>query len=217
MRLPDVHLGAARSVSTSSSVGAGSIPALNIGLAIDELDVMRALRVTVTGSVLGTSLVGGELGHATIGVHLTEVHSTVQTARQLRHIHVKGELLVEKVEHAVLAVRRHQVSTRTNVPAVAVAGDEVELQGTGARSGDAVGATVVCTIEGAVCGAGSSIRAESCVPGVTRVAVCVAAGGVRPTPVGIKCDLGLLSCAAAGGRARLNGERRVCLGGDSTH
>lgn len=74
---PDVHLGAARSVSTSSSVGAGSVPALNIGLAIDELDVVGALRVTVTSTVLGTSLVVGELGHATIGIHLTEVDSAI--------------------------------------------------------------------------------------------------------------------------------------------
>lgn len=213
--LPDVHLGAARSISTSSSVGASSVPALNIGLAVDELDVVRALRVTVSGSVLGTSLVGGELGHATIGVHLTEVDSTVQAARQLRHIHVKGELLVEQVEHAVLGVRSHQVGTRTDVAAVGVLGDKVELQGTGARGGDAVGATVVCTIDRAVCGAGRAIWAERCVPGVARVAVCVSAGGVRPAPVGIKRDLGLLRLAAAGGRARLDGERRVCLGSES--
>lgn len=45
--------------------------------AVDELEVTGALAVAVSRSVLGTSSVGGVLGHATVGVHGNKVHSTV--------------------------------------------------------------------------------------------------------------------------------------------
>lgn len=51
--------------------------------AVDELEVTGALAVAVSRSVLGTSSVGGVLGHATVGIHGNEVHSTVQTALYL--------------------------------------------------------------------------------------------------------------------------------------
>jgi hypothetical protein len=47
---------------------------------VDELDVARALSVTVTGTVLGTSLVARVLGETTVLVHRGEVESTVETA-----------------------------------------------------------------------------------------------------------------------------------------
>lgn len=46
----------------------------------DELEVSRALSITVTGTKLGTSLVGWVLGKTTIGVHLDKVQGTVDTA-----------------------------------------------------------------------------------------------------------------------------------------
>lgn len=46
----------------------------------DELEVSRALSITVTGTKLGTSLVGRVLGKTTIGVHLDKVQGTVDTA-----------------------------------------------------------------------------------------------------------------------------------------
>lgn len=51
--------------------------------AVDKLEVTGALAVAVSRSVLGTSSVGGVLGHATVGVHGNKVHSTVQTALDL--------------------------------------------------------------------------------------------------------------------------------------
>lgn len=80
------------------------------------LDIVRALSITVTGTILGTSLVARVLGKTTISVHLNEVQSTVETAVKLGNVDVEGELLVEEVEHLVLGVGGvHEVDTATNV------------------------------------------------------------------------------------------------------
>ena len=46
----------------------------------NELEVSGALSITVTGTKLGTSLVGWVLGKTTIGVHLDKVQGTVDAA-----------------------------------------------------------------------------------------------------------------------------------------
>ena len=139
---------------------------VNAYLSINELQVTRALRVAVTGTVLGTCLVVGELGHATIGVHLDEVEGTVETAREVGHVDVESELLVEEVEGLVGGVVLHQIDTRTNV------GSSLERKGKGISGRrDAVGARVVCTVESAVLRASVAIGAQGRVPLVTRVAV----------------------------------------------
>ena len=109
-------------------------------LAVDKLDVVRALSVAVTSSVLGSSLVVGEAGLATVGVHLDEVESAVQAAGELRHVDVESELLVLEVEHLVLGVGRVQeVHTRADVGRVRAVGHELERKRVAAR-GDTVGA-----------------------------------------------------------------------------
>ena len=155
---------------------------------VNELDVTRALRVAVSSSVLGTSLVSWELGQATVGVHLGEVESTVQTARKVGNIDVEGELLVEKLEHLVGRVACHEVDTRTDV---LLGRSGHELEGEGVTAGrDTVGACintnqracpsqiessrhtgVVGAIEGTIRRASVGVRAERRVPGVTGVAV----------------------------------------------
>jgi hypothetical protein len=52
-------------------------------LSVDELDVLRTLSITVSGTILGTGLVARVLGHSSIGIHLSEVQSTVQSARKV--------------------------------------------------------------------------------------------------------------------------------------
>ena len=133
---------------------------------VNELDVLRALRVTVTSSVLGTSLVPREARHTTIGVHLREVERAVETAGKLGHVDREGELLVLEVERLVLGVGRvHEVDTRANVLLRGL-GDELERERvTGSR--DTVGALVVSAVERAVGRAGHIIGAERSVPGVT--------------------------------------------------
>lgn len=98
--LPDIHLRAASTIFARAGVAVilGGVPSLNVGLAVDELDVAGALSITVTGTVLGTSLVAGVLGKTTVEVHGDEVESTVQTAANVGDIDIKGELVAEELE-----------------------------------------------------------------------------------------------------------------------
>ena len=172
--LPDIHLVTAGAGATSASVSVvgGSAPALNVGLAVDELDVARALRVAVASAVLGTSLVRREARQAAVLVHLRQVERAVETARQVRHVHVERELLILKMKHLVLrlAARRHEVHARADVLAIRVVGDEFQGDGVAARA-DPVRAAVVCAIDSAVRRTGLCIGAEGGVPGVSIVAV----------------------------------------------
>jgi hypothetical protein len=110
---------------------------------VDELDISGALRIAVASSVLGTSLVVGVFGLATISVHLDEVESTVKTARKLGDIDIKRELAVEQVELLVVrgASGSHKVDTGTNVLLLSRS-DKLEGQGVTA------GGNTVSTYEG---------------------------------------------------------------------
>ena len=72
---------------------------------------------------------------------------------------------------------------------------------------------VVSTVDGAVLGAGSTVRAKAAVPAVACVAVGGAAGGVGPSPVGVEHNGTRLVGAAlsAGTSASLPCHLRVCL------
>ena len=145
------------------------------------------MRIAVTSSVFGTSLVGGESGHTTVSVHLREVKSAVKTTREVRNINVESEFLVEELEHLVRSVAGHHVHTGTNVLLLTV-GDKFEGECISA-GGDTVCARVVSTIESAVSSAGGAIWAESSIPGVAGVAVGVSSSGVEPAPVGVEDNL----------------------------
>lgn len=125
---------------------------------------MRALRIAVASSVLGTSFVGGELGHATILRHLREVESAVKSARKVRHIDIESELLVLQVEDLVAGLALEEVDAGTNVLLLAL-GDELESKRV-AGGGDTVSARVVGTIESAVLRARRTVGAQGGVPGV---------------------------------------------------
>jgi len=165
--LPDVHLVTAGASASSAGVivVGGSGPALNVGFAVDELDVLGALSVAVSSTVLGTGLVGG--GKTTICGHGHEVEGAVETASNLADIDVKRELLVLQVEHlVVLVLLVHKVDTGANI----AAGLELKAQRV-ARCLDAVGTRVVGTVKGAVRRTSGTVRAQSLVPGVASVAV----------------------------------------------
>ena len=201
-------------------------------LAVDELEITRALRVAVASAVLGASLVAWVLCHPTVRVHLGEVQSAVETAGELGNVDVEGELLVQQLEHVVARVRLHQVDTGPDV-LVGAGGHKVELE-RGAGSGDTVGTSVVGTVQSTVLRARGRRCADGSVPLVTGVAVGVAAGGemisqrydsrsarkhlrggVEPAPVGIENDLAVDVGAGTRRRACLPVQRRVnfcCLG-----
>ena len=178
-------------------------------LTVDELDILGALRIAVTGTELRTSLVGRELRETTILSHLDEVKSTVKTAGKVGHVDVEGELLVQELEHLVVGSVLHQVDTGADVGA----GDELEGERI-AASGDTVGASVVSTVNSAVLSASGGIRADAGIPSVAGVAVGVARGGVEPAPVSVEHDSSVQGRAAGSGTL-LRGELRVvlsCLG-----
>ena len=103
---------------------------------------MGALGITVTSTVLGTSPVGREAGGSAVCVHLDEVERAVETAWELRHVDVEGELLVRKVEHLILGVARvHEVHTGTDVRGVRAVRHELQREGV-ATCGDTVRACV---------------------------------------------------------------------------
>lgn len=164
----------------------GWLPAVDVGLAVDELQVTGALGVTVASSVPGTGLVAGVLGLATVGVHGDEVQGSVQAAGQLRDIDIEGELLTQELKHLVLRVRSHQEGTATDV-LVSALGDEAQLQGS-VIGRDAVGGLVVGAIDAAVGSAGLIIRAQVRVPLVAGVAVGRAGSVMSPAPVGVNSD-----------------------------
>lgn len=180
-------------------------------LSVDELDVLGALRVAVSGSVLSTGLVASVLGLSTIGVHGDKVQSAVQTAREPRNISVEGELLVLQVEELVLLVGLvHEVDTGSNVRA----SDELEVDRV-AAGGDTVGTRVVSTVKGAVGCASGTVWAVLSVPCLAGVAVGVATSIVDPTPVAVEHN-GVLLGSAARSSALLGGDLRVVLGGGGT-
>ena len=180
-------------------------------LAVDELDVSRALRVAVASTVFGTCLVGREPRHATILVHRREVECAIESTRKLGQIHVEGKLLVEDLEHLVFGVARHKVHTTADILPVTVGLNELEGERVTARC-NTVRPTIVGTFEGTVGCAALVIRAETRVPSVARVAVVVAALAVDPTPVGIENDASRYVTATTALCAFLPAERGVSFG-----
>jgi len=212
---PDIHLRTASTISSATGVGVSIrwVPSFNVGLSVDELDVVWALSIAVTGTILGTSLVVCILGLTTIGSHLSKVQSTVQTAGEVRNIDIESELLVVWFEHLILAVRVvHEVDTGTDVGRVWALGDILESEGA-AGGGDTIGARVVRTLESAVLRTGCSVRAESGIKGATVIAVCAARGSVKPTPVRVEHNgTRLLSAGGTGTSAGTLGPRKLGVG-----
>jgi hypothetical protein len=193
-------------VEETQSAGSYSLREARAYLAVDELDVARTLGVAVTSTVLGTGLVAGEPGHATVSIHLTQVEGAVETAGELRNIDGESELLVQELEHCVLCLTVQEVDTRADV------GSRYEAEREGVAGGrDTVGGIVLGTVEGTVRSAGHGVGAESSVPLVACVAVGVAANGVEPAPVGVEHNGGRLGDTSSTGRALLRGKLGVGL------
>lgn len=183
---PDIHLRAARSVAANTSVlvALGRHPVVHVGLyhalailltsfsnltgitthlAVDELQITRALRVTVTSSVLGTCLVAIVLSQATIGIHGDKVQSSIESAGQTGSVHIECELLVLQLEDLVGTIVLHQKQTGANVGS----SDKAQSEGI-AIGGRTVGAGVVSALQSTVCGASLVIGAESRIPLVSK-------------------------------------------------
>lgn len=94
-------------------------------LAVDECN-LRALCITVPSPVFRTSLVVWVLGETTIRIHPHEEESCIESAREIRNVHVKSELFVPQIEHLVVGVVSHEVHPRADIGGVMVLGDKLE-------------------------------------------------------------------------------------------
>jgi len=126
IRLPNIHFIAASSVLAITSVGVVRAwsPVEDVSLAIDELQVMGALRIAIPSSVRSTSLIVGVLGGTTIRIHFHEVEGTVQATGQVAHVHVEGEFLVLQFEDLVCVLGSQEVQAGSDVGGVWAVGDE---------------------------------------------------------------------------------------------
>ena len=173
-------------------------------LTVDELQITWALRITVSNAILGTSFISGVSGHSTIGIHGHEVKRAIKTARKIGDIHVEGELVVQKVELRIRGISVHEIQTRTDIGGISSNSDECKLQRVSARS-SAVCSCIIGSLKSAVGGASCVIWAESCIPGVSGVAVRsrAACSIVYPAPIGIDNNFSLLGSAATRSSALL--------------
>ena len=176
-------------------------------LSVYELHVVWTLSITVSGTVAGTSLVAWVLGLSSIGIHLGEVESSVDSARKVAHVDIEGELVVLESKGLVGVVIGHEVNSASNVGTSAL-GDELESQSV-VGSGDTISLRVFGTLKSAVAGAGDGVWAKSLVPGVASVAVGVTRLVMKPSPVGIENDFRVLGCADAARGASLHGHSWV--------
>mmetsp|Transcript_84612 Transcript_84612/g.236831 ORF Transcript_84612/g.236831 Transcript_84612/m.236831 type:complete len:215 (-) Transcript_84612:12-656(-) len=171
---------------------------------------MRALRVAVSGAILGA---GGVLDAVVVAllVHLDEVDRAVQATPQVTHIHIESELAVLQLEHLVRVLAVHDIQARAKVRRVVPLGHEVQRHAVSATGGvDAVGLLVVRAVDPALHRALRRVRARSGTPSVI-VHVAVLTILVHPPPVGVDHHRGLLRLAAAGGAVRLHPHLRVRL------
>ena len=85
-------------------------------LAVDELNVIRALCNAVPSSVFSAGLLSRVfLERPLIGVHLRKVKCAVKATGKVGHVDIEGELLVLQVEHLIAAVVGHKVHARAGV------------------------------------------------------------------------------------------------------
>merc|ERR1712086_532514 len=102
-------------------------PTFRIGLTIDELQVMGALGITVSSTILGTST--SIFGFTSICIHLHEIQSAVDSTIKLGIIHSVSELLVLQLEEHVRVFGVHEIRSRSNILAVRTLGHKAELKG----------------------------------------------------------------------------------------
>lgn len=171
---------------------------------VSSLDwVLRKL----TSSILGTR------STLTLLRHGDKVQCSIQPTRQLTEINIERELIPDQVEHLIVVRVLHEIRARPNIRRVLALRDKLERKGV-ARSRNTISAAVVRAFDGAVLRA-SSVGGTSClVPFIAIEAVCVAASGVDPAPIGVDDDFAVDVRAATttGAGAALPGHLGVSFG-----
>jgi hypothetical protein len=178
--LPNIHLCATRSVLPSTHVVVFviriRIPINDVGLTVDELDIVRALRIAITGAVVGTGLIVSE-ALASVVVHLNEIHGTINAAFKMRDINVHRELPILQIKHLVAVIAIQQVQARANIRTMGVFSDEAQLD-TAVYLRDAIltGVTISGhTFDSAPLSASYWVIAQRCIPRIPRVTILISA------------------------------------------
>jgi hypothetical protein len=186
--LPDIELGAATTI-----VSLVIPPVLAIGLSVNELAVTRALSITVTSSIFGSSFIGGIFGRSTVSLHLHEVKSSVNATLQGRNINVKSEFTIQKFVKFITILALQQIYSSTDIVSVLAMGDKLHLNAF-VDLMSAIGVaplgrrnSVHCTISGA----GSRVRAVALVPVYSSEAVGISTNIVDPSPVLINSNFSI--------------------------
>jgi hypothetical protein len=142
-------------------------------LTVDEFEITRALGITVSSTIFGSSFVGRVLLQATVCIHGDEVERPIEAAGEVRQVNIEGELEVgSQLEHLISSVILHQVGTRSNVRRVGPLGNKLQLERISAGC-DAVSRLVVGSIKGAVRGALLVVATHCLIPLITGIAVVV--------------------------------------------
>jgi len=155
-------------------------------LAVDECNP-RALGITVPSPVFSTSLVMWVLRKTAIRIHPHEEEGPIESAGEIRNVHVKSELFVPQIEHLVTGVVSHEVHPRANIGGVTVLGDEFDGDCAAGRC-DPITCAKNCAFQCAVLSAGYGVGTYRRVPRAIRVTGCRALCGVQRAPFGVDGD-----------------------------
>mmetsp|Transcript_101830 Transcript_101830/g.141487 ORF Transcript_101830/g.141487 Transcript_101830/m.141487 type:complete len:215 (-) Transcript_101830:23-667(-) len=168
------------------------LPILRVRLAVNELHIVRALCITVSGTIPGTcSVVANAL--AAISGHLDEVHRPIHAAFHGRGVHIHGKLAVLQLEKLVVVIIFQEEKPRSHIGS----GHKVETN-TARHWSDTVNSLVLPVIHCLQCAflrTSFRISTDACVPLVAVIAIPVPLSRVDPAPVGVQNQLVLLGSA----------------------
>jgi hypothetical protein len=127
---------------------------------VNELNVLRTLSITVPSSIVGTCLVSGPSSYSSVSIHLGEVKSAVQSAREVGNIHIECELLAQQLQHLVLSGTPscHQVCSGPDI-GLGTLGNEVKREGV-TTGRDAVCRGIGSSVQSTAGSASDTIRAD---------------------------------------------------------
>ena len=149
----------------------------------------------------------------------------------MANVHVKCKLVANQVENLIVARVLHQIRSRSYVGRVRALGDEFQCKGSTAGR-NTIGRGIVSTLDDTVGRAFAVTRADSRVPLIAIVTVCIVSfdlssgsvskigegvarmTDVEPTPIGVNNDFPIVGFAigASSARACLPCHLRMRLG-----
>ena len=151
--------------------------------AVDPRNV-KALRIAVASAIRSPSNIRRALG--TCSIHLRKIQSPIHPARQLRHINIVANLLIQQLHHLIrLLVLGEQVHARAN-PIILRSVKQVLTHGQRGPPCQDTDASVVDALEGAVLRAGGLVGADGGVEGLRAARDVHVVDGVEGSRQGVR-------------------------------